>query len=219
MHKQRIIFIKCIYFIPYLVAILTIAAMFLYHYTSSAAAQNTFKRIETKLQTNPDNSLQANHSLLRAKIALEEYRRGVKEKRKDCNCGARIDIYNDGRPQQWCATFASWVAKESGKGFENEGHWQLKTSRQIKDYLQKYGTFYAKDKIVSENLRPKPGDFVIYYRGSQNDNLGHVDIVVGNITDRSADLVGGNIRGTIAYRSSYPYLEYDGFIGFGRIEH
>lgn len=159
------------------------------------------------------------YGLRRAEIALGEYEKGVQETPLGCNCGNEVDKYTTNNPMQWCTAFASWVSKESGLPFENNDEkWQLTNSRKLKNYLQKEHIFISKSDMKKNNIKPQIGDFVIYYRGNFEDKLGHVDIVTGNITDTSADLVGGNLRDRVDLRKNYPYTSHQGFLGIGKLK-
>lgn len=157
----------------------------------------------------------------RAQIALAEYRKGVVETPMGCNCGPEVDKYTEGYHAQWCTMFASWVAKEAGSPLLNEktNSWRILNSRDFAKNLEQNGTWYSREEIIQKGLQPKVGDFVVFWRGDFEDNLGHVDIVVD--TDRSpgtAGLVGGNLSpGQVKYRD-FPYLQNYGFLGFGRPE-
>lgn len=158
---------------------------------------------------------------MRAKIAIEEYSKNVFESPKGCNCGPEIDTYTESSPGQWCTMFASWITKQAGSPVVNEktGSWKITNSRVFTEYLKTYGTFYTKEQIIRGNLQPQVGDFIIFYRGNFEDSLGHIDIVVSDTArDGKADLIGGNYRDTVNYRKDFPYLDYYGFLGFGRPE-
>lgn len=158
----------------------------------------------------------------RAKIALGEYNKNVFEAKRGCNCGPIIDQYTQGNPAQWCTMFASWVTKNAGSPLhagKTQDDWRIDNSRTLTHYLETTGTFYARDEIIKKNLSPQIGDFIIFYRGNYEESLGHTDIVVAlNGKTGSADLVGGNVNDRVEYRANFQYLDYYGFIGFGRPE-
>lgn len=156
----------------------------------------------------------------RAEIALAEYRKNVVETVRGCNCGPEIDKYNEGSPVQWCATFASWVAREAGTPVVDPktGSWKIVNSQVFAEHLKQNGTFYSREEVIAQNIQPRIGDFIISYRGDYDDNIGHIDIVVGESKDGRADLIGGNIRDRVAYRKDFPYRDYHGFLGIARPE-
>jgi len=156
----------------------------------------------------------------RAEIALQEYRKNVIEMPRGCNCGPEIDKYTEGSPAQWCTMFASWVANEAGSPLidERSGAWRFLNSRMFTEYLQAHGTFYSRDEIVAKNIQPRIGDFIIFWRGNMEDNLGHIDVVAAVTGDGRADLVGGNIRDRVEFRGDFPYRDNFGFLGIGRPE-
>lgn len=161
------------------------------------------------------------NGLRRAEIALEEYKKDVVEVPRGCNCGPEVDKYTEGNPGQWCTMFASWIANQAGTPLldPRNGSWRYSNSRLFTEHLKQFGTFYSRKQMLDQGVRPQIGDFVIFWRGNLEDNLGHIDVVVntGN-HDGSAGLVGGNIRDRIVYRENFPYLDHYGLLGFGRPE-
>lgn len=161
------------------------------------------------------------YGLKRAEIALQEYRKGIVEQPRGCNCGPEIDKYTEGALSQWCTMFASWVGQEAGSGVYNEktDSWKIVNSRDFATYLEQHGTWHSREEVIEKNLQPRLGDYVVYWRGNFEDNLGHVDIVVDTgSTPGSAGLVGGNLGDRVEYRENFPYLNNYGFLGFGRPE-
>ena len=156
----------------------------------------------------------------RALIALQEYNKDIAEEVAGCNCGPEIDKYTEGSPAQWCTMFVSWVSREAGSPLVDptSGSWKITNSRIFTDYLKQNGTFYSKEQVKKEDIQPKAGDFIIFYRGKIDDNLGHVDIVIEPKAGGKADLIGGNIRDRMVYRKDFPYKDYYGFLGIGRPE-
>lgn len=156
----------------------------------------------------------------RAEIALTEYRKNVIEVPRGCNCGPEIDKYTEGNPAQWCTMFASWVAYTAGSPLidDRSGAWRFLNSRFFTENIKAHGTFYSREEIVANNIQPRIGDFIIFWRGNVEDNLGHIDVVVGITGDGRADLVGGNIRDRVEFRGDFPYRDNYGFLGIGRPE-
>lgn len=79
------------------------------------------------------------------------------------NKGAIVEKYTRGRDAAWCAGFVSWVIAHSDH-------------RKRKAYLlsaRSYWEFY-KD---SRTRKPRPGDVIVFYRGSRSGHSGHVGIV------------------------------------------
>lgn len=163
----------------------------------------------------------ADYGIRRAKITLSEYSKGVSETTKGCNCGPDIDKYTENSPAQWCTMFASWVTNQAGSPVVDRvsRSWKISNSRLFETALQQQGTFYSKADVISKNLQPKLGDFIIFSRGGDDSGLGHVAIVVDiDESKNEVGMISGNFRDRIAYQRDYPYLENDGFLGFGRPE-
>lgn len=156
----------------------------------------------------------------RAEIALAEYNKNIFEDARGCNCGTEVDKYTEGHHAPWCAMFASWVTREAGSPVHSDitDDWRITNSRDLANYLMKNGTWYSREEVISQGLRPRLGDFVIFYRGDFEDKLGHVDIVV-RVDDSQgfAGLVGGNVRDRVDFRDM-PFEQNYGFLGFGRPE-
>ncbi len=170
---------------------------------------------------NGNGASRSENGIKRAEVALNEYKKNVVEAPRGCNCGPEVDKYTEGNPGQWCTMFASWVANQAGTALidPRNGSWRFSNSRLFTDYLKQFGTFYTRDEMLQKGVRPEVGDFVVFWRGNLEDNLGHIDVVVDAGGDPgSAGLVGGNIRDRVVYRENFPYLNYYGFLGFGRPE-
>ncbi len=157
----------------------------------------------------------------RAQIALEEYGKNVHEETPNCNCGPEIDKYTEGNRAQWCTMFASWVTKEAGSPVDTGSRsatWRFINSQDFRQYLEDNGTWYSADEVRENRLEPQLGDFVIYWRGSEDGRLGHVDVVVSESGYGQADLIGGNINNKLTLRKGFRYVDNYGFLGFGRPE-
>lgn len=185
----------------------------LLHEGSSAAEQAVQEQIDTDV-----TAAASQYGLQRAALAIKEYRKGIKEETKGCNCGPDIDKYTQGTQTRWAPSFASWVANETGTPLYSEvtKSWRIESSRNFLDYLKENGTWYPRDQILGDRLKPEVGDYIVYQRGSFEDKMGHVDIVVRIDGNNSASLVGGNIKDRLVYRENFPYLQHHGFLGFGR---
>lgn len=160
------------------------------------------------------------YGVKRAQIATQEYSKGVKEKSPGCNCGPEIDKYTEGLKSQWCSMFASWVANESGLPLLNPKNqsWKFTKSRDFANYLEKNGTWISKEQALESGESPKIGDYVVFWRGDYEENLGHVDIVVKTeYQTGKLGLIGGNVNNKVSYRKLAYKTNY-GFLGFGRPE-
>ncbi len=200
----------------------------LFYDGASVAEDSVAKQIielensEPKAMQLPKTSKSSKYfGLKRAEIALIEHRKGVSESPSGCNCGPEVDKYTEGYHSQWCAMFASWVAKEAGSPFANDKNdsWKIISSRDLAMNLSKHGTWYSREEVIEKNIRPRIGDFVVFWRGNFEDDLGHVDVVV-DLGDKPgvAGMVGGNLgSGYVGYRK-FSYLQNYGFFGFGRPE-
>ncbi len=159
---------------------------------------------------------------IRANLAIAEYKKGVREDVKGCNCGIEVDKYTENNHQQWCAMFASWVFKEAGSPFASGSNnsWRINQARDIAKWLKENGTWYDREEVLAKKISPKIGDVVIFWRGDFEGNLGHADIVVDVDTDRLgyASLIGGNLHDNVGLRKNYFFAEHYGFTGFGRVE-
>jgi len=188
--------------------------------SASAAAQRLGAAATQALAPGAASESEA-RGVRRAQIALGEYEKGVAESPPHCNCGAEIDEYTGGVHKQWCTYFASWVAEEAGlavTGDEDSGSWRTLNSQDFMRKLQQQGTWYPAAEVEARDLRPRPGDFVVYRRGPSGSGLGHVDVVIAPTADGRATLVGGNLHDRVLLRSDFDYEGHYGFLGFGRPE-
>lgn len=157
----------------------------------------------------------------RATIALQEYSKGVEESVRGCNCGPEVDKYTEGNPAQWCTMFASWVTMQAGSPMTDRvtQSWRIANSRVFETNLKTNGAYFTKSDILTKQVRPQLGDYIILSRGGEESGLGHVGIVVEYDAEaNTVGLVSGNFRDKIAYQRNYQYLEQSGFLGFGRPE-
>ena len=192
-------------------------------YSPSSAAALAKTTVEKTLQK--PASLTASQILgyKRAQIALNEYEKNVHEATKGCNCGPDVDKYTDGHRAQWCTMFASWVTNQAGAPVYSDKtkSWRITNSRDLANYLKQHGTWHSRDEMIAKNLQPQVGDCVIFWRGSYEDQLGHVDIVIAN-GDKlgTGDLIGGNLLDQVYYHRNIDYLggNYYPFLGFGHAE-
>jgi hypothetical protein len=160
------------------------------------------------------------YGVRRAEIAIKEYRKGVAESTVGCNCGPEVDVYTEGLHSQWCTMFASWVAKEAGSPLYNQKakSWKTLNSQDFAANLKENGTWYSREEILKNGLEPEIGDYLIYWRGGQDESLGHVDIVVEPSEKTGhTGTIGGNLNARIKYRK-LAFKDNYGLLGFGRPE-
>jgi|GEM_PF-1754882 len=160
------------------------------------------------------------YGIKRADIAMQEFRKNVLESPMGSNSGPQVDMYTQGYHSQWCTMFASWVTMKAGSPVADNlnQNWRITNSRKFTEYLKEHGTWHDSAEITQKGLQPEIGDFVIFWRGDYEDNLGHVDIVVdvGDEIGR-AGMIGGNLNGGVKYRN-FSFAQNYGFLGFGHPE-
>lgn len=187
--------------------------------------QPSIDHIKNELSAQTSKSINeqpVNYGALRAKIALGEYEKGIRETTKGCNCGPQVDQYTLGLHKQWCSMFASWVFNTAGTPLSTSSQvdsWRIEQARDIAKWLQENGTWYTQEEVIKNNLVPEVGDVVIFWRGNYEGNLGHADIVISVDPSKpgTATLVGGNLGDKVTLRENYQYASHYGFMGFGRI--
>lgn len=195
---------------------------FLFDETASAKSviQTEIAKLPTPQEVSAPKSAEY-YGLKRAEIALQEYGKGIVEPVPGCNCGPEVDKYTESTPAQWCTMFVSWVAREAGSPMYDERtkSWRFMNSRLLIEHLKLNGTWFSREEVIAKGLQPRLGDFVFFYRGELEENLGHVDVVVDiSGAPGTAGLIGGNIRDRVLYRENFPYQQHFGFLGFGRPE-
>jgi hypothetical protein len=209
------------------IKIVALSFMLLAFYSTVAYAsykQPSIDHIKDELsaQTIQSDTQTINYGALRAKIALGEYEKGIRETTKGCNCGPQVDQYTLGLHKQWCSMFASWVFNTAGTPLSKSSQpesWRIEQARDIAKWLQENGTWYNHEEVIKNNLVPEVGDVVIFWRGNYEGNLGHADIVISVDPSKpgTATLVGGNLGDKVTLREDYQYASHYGFMGFGRI--
>lgn len=80
------------------------------------------------------------------------------------NSGRYVELYTHGRQVAWCAAFVSYVLEKSA----NNRLPYLLSAKEFFKYAEKHS-------MITNN--PKPGDLIVFYRGSRNGNLGHIGII------------------------------------------
>lgn len=83
--------------------------------------------------------------------------------------------YTQGRAENWCADFVSWVYNEARRplvappNLGQAGGWQIPAVTNLRTYLEQKGQFWLKD---SNPAPPQPGDIVIQkQRGTSHTNI------------------------------------------------
>jgi flagellum-specific peptidoglycan hydrolase FlgJ len=103
--------------------------------------------------------------------------------------GNTYSKYTNGRQENWCADFVSWVYKSAGRPFTATSGvamvdgWQIPAVASLMTYLQTKGQFFTKSQTATP---PQPGDIVIY-----KNNMSHTNIVV-EANGYMVKTVGGN---------------------------
>ncbi len=118
------------------------------------------------------------------------------------NRGAVVKGYTGGKEVAWCAGFVSWVLQRAGKGQPYILH--------ARDYWTVY-----KGKRVGE---PRPGDVIVFWRGSRSGGQGHVGIVE-RVTATQVVTIQGNVGEYPAKvkRIVYARGEIPRLLGFVRV--
>jgi hypothetical protein len=103
--------------------------------------------------------------------------------------GNHYSKYTNGRTENWCADFVSWVYKTAGKAFTPTpgvpmlDGWQIPSVDGMKTYLETKGQFFPKSASAPA---PQPGDIVIYKNGMSHTNI------VAEANGYMVKTVGGN---------------------------
>lgn len=96
--------------------------------------------------------------------------------------------YTDGRNENWCADFASWVLNQAGVPFTGgqSGGWRIAAVDGVQAWFQQQGKFRA----ARAGYIPKPGDIAIFNQGL-SPYPSHVAIVI-SVSGTSMTVIGGN---------------------------
>jgi len=119
--------------------------------------------------------------------------------------------YTDGRHEEWCADFASWVYRQAGKpltGGTGAGGWDHPSAYELETWIEHNGVYQS---LNGSNVQPpQPGDLVFYHNGQ-----GHVNIVVA-VNGNSITVVGGNQSNAVTKYTIANYASSGGGIsGWG----
>lgn len=137
-------------------------------------------------------------------IAQAELAKGVRE--WDSNALK----YTDGHKWAWCASFVSWVYKESGTPFTGgiSGGWLIPGVDNMKAWFQKHGTYFN----VGAG-EPQPGDVAIY-----QNSYSHVNIVE-KYANGMMTTIGGNQSNQVTRYPTWKVSTHPmGLVGFGRMK-
>jgi hypothetical protein len=98
--------------------------------------------------------------------------------------------YSQGRTEEWCADFASWVYNQTGYPLQPDPNWNISYVPNIQSTSEQNQNFHwhdltnPSDPDYDPNYAPKPGDLAIH-------GADHVNIVV-SISGRTITLIGGD---------------------------
>lgn len=108
--------------------------------------------------------------------------------------GTGYHKYSQGRDENWCADFVSWIYKEAGYPLieGNEGNVPaVDTVKAIGEENDKF-TYHE-----SSNYTPRPGDLII----QKGPGVSHV-MLVDSVSGNSMKVIGGNQGGTSGFTTS-----------------
>ncbi|MCA9329142.1 CHAP domain-containing protein [Candidatus Saccharibacteria bacterium] len=102
--------------------------------------------------------------------------------------GSGYKKYSQGRSENWCADFTSWIYNQAGVPLSSSRDGNVAAVSSQMDIGQKNGRFHPKNGYT-----PKPGDIVIRKVGVSHVNL--VISVTGTWPDGNITTIGGNQGG------------------------
>ncbi len=136
--------------------------------------------------------------------------------------------YTQGRAEDWCADFVSWVYNEGKRPLSSPpnlgqaGGWQIPSVSNMKVYLENKGTYWQKNDPNAQ--APQPGDIVIRKNGESHTNIvvwsnGFMVKTVGGNEGQSAGSQGSYFEKSGVRMSDAPYdiRSQSGVSGWGRL--
>lgn len=118
-------------------------------------------------------------------LAQAEY---VKWQQGRLKPGTDFYTYSQGRDENWCADFASWVFNQAGYPLSGAKGGNVPAVQGVRDIGEAGGKFEYHD---AGSYQPVPGDIVIYQVGWSHSNI----VVSVNQNDDSLIVIGGNQDG------------------------
>lgn len=160
--------------------------------TSSGGCDSTLTSIDCSSNaTSSDSGAQSPSSTtgaVRAKVVCIAEHELALYNNKTMKAGTDFHKYSEGRNENWCADFMSWVYNQAGYPLANP--WNVPAVVTVQSIGQKGGKFQYHD---AGSYSPKPGDMIIHLSGESHVNM--VDKVQnGKMTE-----LGGNQHGGGGY--------------------
>ena len=131
---------------------------------------------------------------------------GVVEVPPGSNDGPQVRVFTDGRAEEWCADFVSWVLRTAGRPLVGgEGGWRIAGTAALRDWFRARGRYV--ERAVAE---PRPGDVVYFGRGE-----GHAGIV-RRVSGATLETIEGNSGDAVSARTYVGWRSNADIGGFGR---
>lgn len=109
--------------------------------------------------------------------------------------GTDFYTYSQGRDEEWCADFTSWIFNKAGYPLTSSNEGNVAAVQGIRDIGEAGGRFKYHNKA---GYTPVPGDIVVYQNG-----WSHVNIVTSvNVNESKVVTIGGNQNGTSTANTS-----------------
>lgn len=117
--------------------------------------------------------------------------------------GTDYHKYSQGRNENWCADFASWVYNQAGVPLKQGGGGSVGAVDDVRQIGVQRGTYHDKSGYT-----PKPGDIVV----REGDGSNHVNIVT-SVQGNNMHVIGGNQGGGTSGFDTSKVTEYDDTLG------
>lgn len=102
--------------------------------------------------------------------------------------------YSQGRNENWCADFVSWIYDQAGYPLKEGNEGNVPAVDSVKAIGEEGGKFSYHD---SSNYTPKPGDMVI----QKGSDISHV-MLVASVDGNKMTVIGGNQGGSSGFTTS-----------------
>ena len=169
------------------------------------------------IQSPQDGGTDTGRAVLTA--AINEANMGAGERLFN-NSGVWVEKYlKSHKPLSWCAGFVSWCIENCG--LPTQLTYSL-SALDIRNQMRKLGyLYYDYPSQKSLDIKPEPGDIIVFERGTSADTFGHIGIVWGVENETLFTIEGNKTRAGKQLANvemfDYPFPHIPDLLAMGRL--